>query len=117
MYKSSIEILKHIEKETSFILKVSNQKTYDEFFKDETLTRAISRALEMIGEASKKTTAEFRSLYPEIQWKKIARMRDKLRHHYEGIDYVIVWTTIVDDIPKLHFSNYGNLKNHTDHSK
>ena len=114
MYKSSIELIRHIEKETNYILRVMFHKTCDEFYKDDTLTRATSRALEIIGEASKKVSIEFKSMHPEIEWKKIARMRDKLIHHYEGIDYEIIWETIQDDIPELHFQVTEILKNEND---
>lgn len=114
MYKSSLELIRHIEQEADFILRATHSKRDSEFYSDEVLTRAVVRALEVIGEASKKLDLEFKSNHPEVEWKKIARLRDKLIHHYKGIDYTIVWEIIQDDIPELYFQVIDILKNNTD---
>ncbi len=59
------------------------------------------RNLEIIGEATKRIPSEDRETYPEIAWKKMARMRDKLIHGYFDIVYDILWETIKQDIPPL----------------
>jgi len=41
--------------------------------------------------------------YPEIPWKNMTGMRDKLIHDYEGVDYEVVWETVRDEIPELEF--------------
>ena len=62
---------------------------------------AVIRALEIIGEAVKQLPENFYSEYPEIPWRDIARMRDKLIHKYFGVNLAIVWKTITDSIPAL----------------
>jgi uncharacterized protein with HEPN domain len=47
--------------------------------------------LEIIGEASKKLDEEFRATHPQIEWKKMAGPRDKVIHHYFGVDYAIIY--------------------------
>lgn len=59
------------------------------------------RQLEIIGEASKKLSKEFKEKYPQIPWRDISGMRDKLIHDYFGIDLDAVWDTISKDIPEL----------------
>ena len=59
------------------------------------------RSLEVVGEAVKNLSDEFRKKYPEIPWKEIAGMRDKLIHEYFGVNYRIVWKTVQQEIPKL----------------
>lgn len=54
MSEKSIELLKHIKDETTYIISVSNELTYEKFVRNETLKRAVIRSLEIIGEASKK---------------------------------------------------------------
>ena len=68
---------------------------------DEVLCRALVRSLEIIGEAAKKIDEEFKSDYPQIEWKKMAGTRDKLIHHYFGIDYDIVNDIVENKIPDM----------------
>ncbi len=74
---------------------------YDEFFSDNKTKYAVLRALEVIGEAAKRVPDSFRKKYPDIEWKKIAGMRDKLIHEYTGVNYQIVWETVKTNLPKL----------------
>ncbi len=59
------------------------------------------RSLEIIGEAIKNLPEEFREKYPEILYKEISGMRDKLIHQYFGVNYRIVWKTVKQEIPVL----------------
>ena len=76
-------------------------KTYDDLQKNEQLAFAVVRALEIIGEAAAQTTQEFRDAYPNIQWRNIISMRNKLVHAYFDINYKIVWSAVKEDIPQL----------------
>jgi len=71
------------------------------FVADEKSVFAVVRALEIVGEATKKVPAAVRSRYPEIPWRTMAGMRDKLIHDYFGIDAAVVWQTVQDDLPTL----------------
>ena len=57
---------------------------------DEVMSRAIVKSIEIIGETTKNLPTEWRKAYPEIQWPNIARMRDKLTHHYFDTDFEFV---------------------------
>lgn len=65
------------------------------------LIRAFTRSFEVIGEAVKNLPDEFRIQYPLVDWKGYAGMRDKLIHHYFGVDYDIVWDSLQNEIPEL----------------
>jgi uncharacterized protein with HEPN domain len=74
---------------------------YEDFEKDRKTIYAVIRAIEIIGEAVKKIPDKVKEDYPQIPWKDMAGMRDKLIHEYFGVDLRRVWNTIKRDIPKL----------------
>ena len=73
----------------------------DELAKDRRTRDAVVRNLEIIGEAAKKLPAQTRRDHPEVEWKKIAGLRDILVHDYFGIDMDIVWDIVQNKLPVL----------------
>ena len=71
------------------------------FLSDRMRQDAVIRKLEIIGEAVKKLSDRTKTLAPDIPWKQIAGMRDRLTHDYLGVDLVLVWTTAEQELPKL----------------
>jgi uncharacterized protein with HEPN domain len=103
MFPSQRDFLRHIIDECLYILKVTKGKNQDEVFSDETLSKAIVRSLEIIGEATKKLDPDFKDSYPQVEWRKMAATRDIMIHNYFGIDYDIVWNIIIEKLPVLEF--------------
>jgi uncharacterized protein with HEPN domain len=102
MSKEPKEYLLHILAECSFIISESNDLTNSDFLDNETLKRAFTRSLEIIGEASKKIPADSKVKWNSVQWKNMAGMRDRLIHDYIGVNYSIVWDVVKNKIPELH---------------
>ena len=73
--------------------------TFKEYLDDKKTQDAVIRNLEIIGEASKNIPKDIKENYPDIPWKEIAGMRDKIAHEYFGVDLKIVWQTIQEDLP------------------
>ncbi len=95
------DYLGHILAEAEYLLSTSQGVTSTDFATDETLQRAFVRSLEIIGEAAKKVPDSFRAEHPDIAWRAMAGMRDRLIHDYFGVDYEIVWDVVRNHIPDL----------------
>ncbi|MFW9881746.1 MAG: DUF86 domain-containing protein [Candidatus Thorarchaeota archaeon] len=93
--------LQHILDEISYLQQDSNGLKFNDFMKNETLKRSFVRSIEVIGEAVKNLPDDIRQKNNSIPWKNIAGMRDKLIHHYFGIDYKMVWDVVLNKIPEL----------------
>lgn len=102
MSKQPTEYLRHIYDECQYILSVIRpETTKDDFLGNETLKRAVVRSLEIIGEATKKISIDFKLKWDTISWKDMAGMRDRLIHNYMGINYSIIWDVIKNKMPEL----------------
>jgi uncharacterized protein with HEPN domain len=88
---SSLELLRHMLDEASYLATTSAAMTAAQFHHDETAKRAFARSIEIIGEATKKLPTELRQRHPDLNWRAMAAMRDRLIHDYFGVDYAIVW--------------------------
>jgi uncharacterized protein with HEPN domain len=98
---SSREYLLHIMDEIHFVRDNSKDLTFEAFLESEVLKRAFLRSLAVIGEAVKKLPDGFRASHPEVPWRVIAGTRDKLIHDYFGVDYVLVWDIVQNELPSL----------------
>ena len=98
---SSREYLLHIMDEIHFVRDNSKNLTFEAFLESEVLKRAFLRSLGVIGEAVKKLPDGFRASHPEVPWRVIAGTRDKLIHDYFGVDYVLVWDIVQNELPSL----------------
>ncbi|MEM9538847.1 MAG: DUF86 domain-containing protein [Cyanobacteria bacterium P01_E01_bin.42] len=73
--------------------------TVEEFESDRKTIFAVTRAIEIVGEATKQIPTDVREKYPQIPWKSVAGMRDKLIHQYFGVNVRILWDTVQQDFP------------------
>ena len=87
--------------EIDIIKKATSDIEREAFDDDEIIQRAVVACLINIGEATKLIPEEVKARFPDIPWKNLSGMRDKLVHHYFGIDLDIVWTVAATEAPKL----------------
>lgn len=101
MTKDDIIYLKHIRDAINKIIRYVGTMKRREFLKDELVQDGVIRQIEIIGEAAKRLSRTFMETHPEIPWKDIIGMRNKLIHDYMGVDTGAVWDTVKKDIPIL----------------
>jgi len=82
----------------------SENLSREEFLRDPTLRRAFVRSLEIIGEAAKQVSDTSRAQLPDLDWRGMAGMRDRLIHGYFGVDYELVWDVVANRVPLLRDS-------------
>ncbi|MCX4274584.1 MAG: DUF86 domain-containing protein [Candidatus Gastranaerophilales bacterium] len=99
--KEPVFFLKDIKNSLDKIFKYTDNIEFEDFINDDKTKDAVERNFEIIGEAVKNLPADFKSKYPNIPFRQIAGMRDKLIHDYFGIDYEIIWKTIQDKLPEF----------------
>ena len=102
MYKSYIPYFQHILDECLYVRSViTDEMQMEQFLQDETLKRAVTRSLSIIGEATKKIPTDVKYAWQRISWRQMAGMRDRLVHDYMGVNYYIVWDVAKNIIPEL----------------
>ena len=99
--KESLKFLRHVVDSINDIEEFLHNLNKDALVKNKLRKSAILRELEVIGEAIKNIPIEFINKYPFISWADFAGLRDKLIHHYFGVDWDIVWNIVKDELPEL----------------
>ncbi len=93
--------LRHMREATASALEMAAGRARSELDQNMMLSMALTRCLEILGEAASKVTPATRVVLPSIPFGKIVSMRNRLIHAYFDVDLNIVWTTVADDLPNL----------------
>ena len=101
MKKDDTIYLKHMSDAINKIIRYVGKIKRAGFLKDELVQDGVIRQIEIIGEAAKRLSKSFQENHPQIPWKDIVGMRNKLIHDYMGVDTGAVWDTVKKDIPIL----------------
>lgn len=101
MNKDARLYIDHILQSIDLILGYISDKDHDSFLIDNRTQDAVVRQLEIIGEATKRISREFRNKNPQVPWSEMAGMRDILIHDYIDVDLEIVWKTASESIGEL----------------
>lgn len=83
------------------IRKYSGGMSFEAFSGNSLVSDAVIRNLLTIGEAAKRVPTEIKKQHPDIEWKKIAGLRDILVHEYSAVDMAIVWDVVMNKLPAL----------------
>jgi uncharacterized protein with HEPN domain len=96
--KDSLDDIKEAIKRIRLYTKDSS---YKKFLKDIKCQDAVVRNLEILGEATKNISSALKEKHPLLPWRKLAGVRDRLIHHYFGVNLDIVWTILHEELPSL----------------
>lgn len=97
-YGSYIEdIIEHMIYAEEFV----KDLTFEEFVNDKKTILSVTKCIEVVGEATKHVPDSVREKYPEIPWKDMAGIRDRLVHGYFKVNLEIVWMTVTQEFPEL----------------
>lgn len=91
------DILEAAEK----IILYTRDLSYDAFIADSKTIDAVVRNFEIIGEAANRLPDEFKDDHLQIDWHKIRGLRNRIVHHYFGIDYSIIWSIKEHFLPDM----------------
>ena len=93
--------LEDISREIANIRGFTKGMAKEDFLKSELVRRAVERNIQIIGEAAKGLSEDFRKKNTGIEWRKIIAMRNFITHAYGEVDYEAVWEVVVRDLPEL----------------
>jgi len=99
--KDPLIFLEHILESIQNIENFSKGLSEKSFMNDELRQSAIVRQIEIIGEAVKNLPDSLKNKYANVSWKEIVGTRDKMVHHYFGVDLDIVWDIVKKNLPRL----------------
>lgn len=91
------DIIEHMTYAEDFIKNL----TFEEFAKDKKTILSVTKCIEVVGEATKHIPDSIRDKYPEIPWRDLAGIRDRLVHGYFKVNLEIVWMTATQEFPEL----------------
>ena len=101
MFKDDNVRVRHILDAAREAVAFLNGRSRSDLDTDRKLNLSLVRLLEIIGEAARDISQQFRDVHGDLEWKKMVGMRDRLIHGYFDINLDVVWGTIKDDLPPL----------------
>jgi uncharacterized protein with HEPN domain len=101
MKKNDTVYLQHILEAIGQIETYTTGVSYKQFLQERLLQDGVVRQLEIIGEASRNLSSDFRDRHPKIPWRQIIGLRNRVIHAYFEINLDIIWEVVLNDLPNL----------------
>lgn len=106
--------LRHLAEAAQKAVAYAKDRSREDLDRDELLTLALTKLVEIVGEAAKHVSEETRAAHPIVPWSAAARMRDRLVHHYFDINLDVLWRTVTVELPALLDSVVGRADDEDD---
>ncbi len=101
MFKDDSVRIRHILDAAREAIRFADNRSRTDMDTDRKLNLSLVRLLEIIGEAARGISEEFRQTHSDLPWNKMIGMRDRLIHGYFDVNLDVVWETITEDLPSL----------------
>jgi uncharacterized protein with HEPN domain len=99
--RTNAELIGDIQEAIRRVEAYTKAMNYEQFLRDAKVQDAVVRNLEIIGEAVKNLSPDFKKNHKDLDWKSIAGFRDRVIHHYFGVNWDIVWDVVRHKVPEL----------------
>lgn len=99
--RRELDFLRDIEEAIERIQEYTTSLTWEDYLRERKTQDAVVRNLEVIGEATRNLSDAFRLQHPSIPWRNMVGTRDRLTHHYFGVNQEVVWQIVEKDLPGL----------------
>jgi uncharacterized protein with HEPN domain len=99
--KDDTVYLRHILDEIAFLKRISSGRKHEDLINDDYFSHAVRTAIGVIGEAANNVPDPIKSENPDIPWREMAALRNRIIHGYFRINYTIVWNVIISDLPEI----------------
>lgn len=93
--------LKHMMEYAEEAKNLASETTREKLVSDRKLELALTRLVEIIGEAAARVSPQIREQYPDIPWVEMTGLRNRLIHGYDAVDLDILWDILKEDLPPL----------------
>jgi len=93
--------LRHMQEAVTLALNMTGASSRSDLASDSMLAMALTRCLEVLGEAASKLSPDARLRFPNIPCAKMISMRNHLIHAHFDVDLDVLWTTVSEDLPPL----------------
>ena len=100
-YPSDSDRLRHMLEYSREVSALAAGKSWEDLLADRVLQLALARAVEIDGEAAARISDETKVKHPDLPWRQIVGMRNRLVHDYGGVDQRILWMTVTENIPRI----------------
>jgi uncharacterized protein with HEPN domain len=99
-YEDNIR-MKHMLEYSREALTLTYGGNREELDTDRTLSMALARLLEIVGEAASRVTEETQARFPEVPWNTMIGLRDRLLQDYDSVDLDLVWQLMTGELPNM----------------
>lgn len=111
MSLSDEDFVRHVLDEARNIAAFMEGKNIDDLRSNIMLDRAVTRSLEIMGEASRKISKEYQKQHPSLPWREMSDTRNRIIHFYFGIDHEVIMDIVTNELPSLTEKLSQLLKN------